>query len=72
MRGLTILHSAYADYVFKEEGQGYLPNTTNAEAAVVYEEILNAFYDEMEPISANKPYMVGPGNHDSNCVSGNQ
>jgi 1,6-anhydro-N-acetylmuramate kinase len=34
---------AYADYWLKEEVQNYLPNTTTAEGAVVYEHILNAF-----------------------------
>ena len=61
---------AYADYWLKEEIQGFLPNTTIAEGYKVYESILNDFYDELTPISASKPYMVGPGNHESNCDNG--
>lgn len=61
---------AYADYWLKEEIQGYLPNTTIAEGVQVYEAILNEFYDQMQNISAYKPYMVGPGNHEANCDNG--
>lgn len=61
---------AYADYWLKEEIQGFLPNTTLAEGAQVYERILNDFYDEMSAITATKPYMVGPGNHEANCDNG--
>jgi len=55
---------AYADYWLKEEIQGFLPNTTLAGGAAVYESILNEFYDEVAPISSVKPFMVGPGNHE--------
>ncbi|KAF8717619.1 hypothetical protein AX14_012095 [Amanita brunnescens Koide BX004] len=55
---------AYADYWLKEEIQGFLPNTTIADGYQVYES------DEMEPVTSIKPYMVGPGNHDSNCDNG--
>jgi hypothetical protein len=58
---------AYADYWLKEEVQGFLPNTSVADGFHVYESLLNQFYDEMTPITSQKPYMVGPGNHDSNC-----
>jgi acid phosphatase type 7 len=61
---------AYADYWLKEEIQGFLPNTTLAEGAAVYERILNDFYDQMAPITSNKAYMVNPGNHEANCDNG--
>lgn len=61
---------AYADYWLKEEIQNFLPNTSIAAGAEVYESILNAFYDEMSTVSAYKPYMVGPGNHEANCDNG--
>ncbi|GAP89791.1 putative acid phosphatase [Rosellinia necatrix] len=32
-----------------------------------YDAILEQFYGQLEPISARKPYMVGPGNHEANC-----
>lgn len=58
---------AYADYWLKEEIQDFLPNTSIADGFHVYESLLNQFFDEMTPITSQKPYMVGPGNHDSNC-----
>ena len=61
---------AYADYWLKEEIQGFLPNTTIAEGYKVYETILNAFYNDMASVTAFKPYMVGPGNHEANCDNG--
>lgn len=61
---------AYADYWLKEEIQGFLPNTTVQEGHKVYEMMLNDFYDQMMPVTAYKPYMVGPGNHDANCDDG--
>jgi hypothetical protein len=45
---------AYADYWLKEEIGGYLPNTTTTEGAMVYESILNAFFDEMVNITSTK------------------
>ncbi|EXJ92394.1 hypothetical protein A1O3_00944 [Capronia epimyces CBS 606.96] len=61
---------AYADYWLKEEIQGFLPNTTIEGGIEVYESLLNQFYDEMTPITSNKAYMVGPGNHEANCDNG--
>lgn len=31
---------------------------------------MNDFYDEFTGVTAYKPYMVGPGNHESNCDNG--
>jgi hypothetical protein len=45
---------AYADYWLKEQIQGYLPTTTAAQGAAVYEAILNAFFDEMVDITSAK------------------
>lgn len=61
---------AYADYWLKEEIQHFLPNTTIEEGYKVYETILNDFYDEMMSVTATRPYMVGPGNHEANCDNG--
>ncbi|KAF8968595.1 metallophosphoesterase [Flammula alnicola] len=61
---------AYADYWLKEEVQGFLPNTSVADGFHVYESLLNQFYDEMTPITSQKPWMVGPGNHEANCDNG--
>ena len=61
---------AYADYWLKEEIQGYLPETTLEQGIEVYESILNAFYQQIQGVSAFKPYMVGPGNHEANCNNG--
>ncbi|KAF4633574.1 hypothetical protein G7Y89_g4556 [Cudoniella acicularis] len=61
---------AYADYWLKEEIQDYLPTTTTDQGAVVYESILNAFFDEMVGITSQKAYMVNAGNHEANCDNG--
>ena len=61
---------AYADYWLKEEYQGYLPNLTISDGYKVYEQILNAFYNQIQPFSSLKPYMVGPGNHEADCDNG--
>ncbi|KAK8052557.1 acid phosphatase [Apiospora rasikravindrae] len=37
-------------------------NTHNA-----FQAILESFYDQLAPITARKPYMVGPGNHEATC-----
>lgn len=60
---------AYSDYFLKEELAGYI-NATLEEGPQVYETILNEFYDEMEAISAYRPYMIGVGNHEANCDNG--
>lgn len=37
----------------------------------MYEAILNAFYNEMAGnVTMERPYMVGPGNHEANCDNG--
>lgn len=61
---------AYADYWLKEEIQGYLANTTIHDGYKVYEDILNEFYEQMQPVTAVKPYMVGIGNHEADCDNG--
>ncbi|KAF8884283.1 metallophosphoesterase [Gymnopilus junonius] len=61
---------AYADYWLKEEVQGFLPNTSVADGFHVFESLLNQFYDEMTPITSQKAWMVGPGNHEANCDNG--
>ncbi|KAK9478300.1 Metallo-dependent phosphatase-like protein [Lipomyces japonicus] len=63
---------AYADTWLPEAISGYLdvPNITIETAQETYNHLLNAYYDEMQPISSKKPYMVGPGNHESNCDEG--
>ena len=46
---------SYADAWLKEEIQDYIATTTIAQGAVVYEHILNAFYDELEQVTSSKP-----------------
>ncbi|RDW56545.1 purple acid phosphatase-1 [Coleophoma cylindrospora] len=60
---------AYADYWLKEEYTGYI-NVSMADGYKAYESILDAFYDELTPVTTQKPYMVGPGNHEANCDNG--
>ena len=60
---------AHADYWLEESVQGYLRNYNfSAEnGAVLYEKLLNEYYDELVPITSSQPYMISAGNHDSNC-----
>lgn len=65
-----ILHPgdlAYADAWKKEEKAGYLPNNPNNSTAE-YEAINEAFYDDLTPFSAYRPYHVSAGNHEANCI----
>jgi len=34
-----------------------------------YEDVFNQYLDSMQPLTARKPYMVCPGNHDASCHS---
>jgi hypothetical protein len=68
---------AYADYWLKEEIQNYIPgyeymNQTHLfeKGINVYESMLEQFFDEITPVTAIRPYMVGPGNHDADCDNG--
>ncbi|KAK9236927.1 Metallo-dependent phosphatase-like protein [Lipomyces kononenkoae] len=61
---------AYADYWLKEQIQKYLTAVPIDMGYESYNKLLNQYFDEMQPITALKPYMVGPGNHDSNCDNG--
>ncbi|KAK9364689.1 Metallo-dependent phosphatase-like protein [Lipomyces kononenkoae] len=61
---------AYADYWLKEQLANYLVTVPIDMGYSVYNKLLNQYFDEMQPITALKPYMVGPGNHDSNCDNG--
>ncbi|OAA61350.1 metallo-phosphoesterase [Cordyceps fumosorosea ARSEF 2679] len=61
---------AYADAWLKEIAEGFLPNTTMNDGWEVYESILNDYFDEMTPMTTTKPWMVGAGNHEANCICG--
>src|ERR1700722_16715261 len=52
---------AYADAWLKEETGGYVTPLNESDGGAEYDKILNDFYDEIEPISRDVPYMVGPG-----------
>lgn len=75
--GLTAVHIgdlAYADYFLKASTQGfYGPENvlTNATAIVEnYERLNEAWYDQITPLTSQRPYMVAVGNHESNCNNG--
>ncbi|GAA5921081.1 hypothetical protein JCM3775_004082 [Rhodotorula graminis] len=66
----------YADYALKEFVQG-LWGSDNAttqpsrqDVADHYECMSEQFFDQMRPITAEKPWMVSPGNHEANCDNG--
>lgn len=54
-------------YWLKKEIQNFLPNTSIANGAKVYEKILNAFYYEMASITLSKLCIIGLGNYKANC-----
>ncbi|KAI5481098.1 acid phosphatase [Pseudohyphozyma bogoriensis] len=64
----------YADYFIKESVAGVFgPNNTKPTMEQVtkrYESMNEQFFDQMTPLSANKPWMVAPGNHEANCDNG--
>jgi hypothetical protein len=45
----------------KEEKGGYVTPLNLHDNGAEYDKILNEFYNEIEPISRDVPYMVGPG-----------
>ncbi|KAK4057353.1 hypothetical protein OIO90_001420 [Microbotryomycetes sp. JL221] len=59
----------YADYAFKEAVQGYFEGysdtelPTREETAILYESLSEQFFDQMQPVTAERPWMVAPGNH---------
>lgn len=67
---------AYNDYFLKESIQGYFGTSTNdtqptrGEVAEQYESLGEQFYDQMQPITAERPWLVTPGNHEANCDNG--
>ncbi|KAJ6103835.1 Metallo-dependent phosphatase [Penicillium sp. IBT 16267x] len=56
------------DFAYADQWMGVPLNASDEVAA--YESILEQFYDQLAPISGQKPYMVGPGNHDADCDEG--
>ncbi|KAM0786961.1 hypothetical protein ACM66B_002380 [Microbotryomycetes sp. NB124-2] len=68
---------SYADYALKEAIQGYFEGRysdtdlpTAEENAVLYESLNEQFYDQMQPVTAEKPLMCNPGNHEANSING--
>ncbi|KAM0747422.1 Metallo-dependent phosphatase [Meredithblackwellia eburnea MCA 4105] len=74
-----LLHSGdigYADYGVKEAVQGLFGTSieaTHPNVTVVterYESLSEQFFDQMQPLTAEKPWMVTPGNHEASCDNG--
>lgn len=67
---------AYADTAVKEAFAGFLGMNLSVvepdrnQIAAVYESFLEQYYDQLTPLTAYKPYMVAPGNHEANCDNG--
>ena len=52
---------AYADAWLKEETGGYVKPLNESDNGAEYDKILNEFYDEIEVLSQDRPYMVAVG-----------
>jgi acid phosphatase type 7 len=52
---------AYADAWVKEEQAGYVPTLNLTDGGKEYDKILNEFYNEVQPLSEERPYMVAVG-----------
>ncbi|KAK9452081.1 Metallo-dependent phosphatase-like protein [Limtongia smithiae] len=64
---------AYADTWLTEALNGYIDvNISIDDSYKIYNFLLNSYYDELQPVTSLKPYMVAPGNHESNCDEGGQ
>lgn len=46
-------------------------NLTLTDQILGYNVINDAFFDEISDVSRKKPYMVGVGKHEANCINGN-
>ncbi|BGP42811.1 hypothetical protein JCM10450v2_006926 [Rhodotorula kratochvilovae] len=66
----------YADYALKQFVQGLwgednsTTQPTRQDVADHYECMSEQFFDQMRPITAERPWMVSPGNHEANCDNG--
>jgi hypothetical protein len=49
----------------KEETGGYIKPQNLNDSGTEYDKILNAFYDKVEDVSEDVPYMVAVGGHSS-------
>lgn len=67
---------AYADYFLQERAYGTFGNEsaeivpTIQELSDGYEAILEAFYDDLTPLTYRRVYMAAPGNHEASCDGG--
>jgi acid phosphatase type 7 len=52
---------AYADSWVKEEQGGYVNPLNLTDGGKEYDRILNDFYNEVQPLSEERPYMVAAG-----------
>ncbi|GAA6060949.1 hypothetical protein JCM10212_003857, partial [Sporobolomyces blumeae] len=66
----------YADYFLKETFQGFWgtdnasTHATRQQVADHYEDMSEQFFDQLQPITAERPWMVSAGNHEANCNNG--
>ncbi|ANB11048.1 hypothetical protein AWJ20_3844 [Sugiyamaella lignohabitans] len=57
----------YADDWLWEELTGAYPLNLDGGVAT-YNNIMNSYYDQFVNVTKNTPYMVGPGNHEADCI----
>jgi hypothetical protein len=65
----TVGDIAYADAWVKEEQGKYITPQNLTDKGAEYDKILNGFYDEVEDISEDVPYMVAVGEVSSSMFS---
>lgn len=53
------------DFAYADD---WIEDPTNAaDGQTAYTAIIENFYEQLEPITSNRPYHASPGNHESNC-----
>lgn len=45
------------------------PVGTKTQESEIYESLLEQFYDQLSTVTATRPLMASPGNHEANCVN---
>lgn len=63
------------DYFVKASVQGYWGEdniivSNKSSISENYEAMNEQFFDQMQPVTARRPWMLSPGNHEASCDNG--